>query len=848
MTTELPIVAIRGAFVDAMARPSPVVVVAPTGSGKSTQLPVWMEERCDGVVMVVEPRRIACRALAEFVASQYSEAVGGRVGYRVRFDSAICENTRIEFVTPGVALRLLRGPSKERYQAVLIDEFHERHWEVDLLVMLLRAEVEQGLSRKLVLTSATVAGEELAEEIGGTLLEATGRTFPVSLSYLTDVSGPTRRDLEERVVQGVKYALGSETPDDTGDILVFLPGKGEIDGCRRLLSQALSAESFDLVPVHADLPTQRLVQALGEHGGRRRIFLATNVAETSLTLPRVTVVIDAGLARMRIHRGGRSALALVPIPADLMMQRAGRAGRVAPGRCIRLWQQSYRPEPFLQPEIERVELDDLLIQAACYGWDGPQIGEAPWVTPPPSFALEEAQLRLQQMGALNATYRVTELGRALTDWPVSAQEASLLVGAPPELQSVLADTIALLQQRRSLMLPAPLLPSKQQEEIVEERRLLLAGCGNEVYVELMCLRQGDVRKHGLHANSLRHTRSIARQLRTLMGLKVVDVTKERSPLPSSDEFAGWFLHRVPAMGFVLRPRALKEGKKTRRGGRSKRREHPWANGLLEVMVEPFEPVDADSSQRPPTAGVILAHTWIGERGLKIRGKGRLLLPCSPKTLASAGLGDASLEEPKLLKKDGSLEVIAVVTQKLAGVTLRAETTSLRGASLCEAAASFLLQNRWLKGAGELVLDDLHLLRLLHEWPSHEKSWSLPPETHRGWDDPVLFVSQTLLDLGVEESSDLSLLSTEDVRPNIEALVGVDRYTLEELRRDFPRLWSLHGATYKCIVKPRQYKVEMQPENAQARKGKEPSASLLPRFRGFQVDYRRASRLVSLRKK
>lgn len=847
---SLPIDRVREALTDALAQHELLVVTAPTGSGKSTRLPLWLAEHTGGPILVVEPRRVACRALAEYLARQHKTKVGEHIGYRVRFEARTSPKTQIEFVTPGVALRLLHDPKSSRYTGILIDEFHERGWEIDLLVTLLRCSASQlqrplALETKqlpLILTSATIAGTKLAAQIGAHLLESTGRSYPVTISYLDAPSQPSIRSLEERVVEAIQTLL----PEDDGDILVFLPGKGEIEACRARLQQLALPPHVEIVPVHASLPMQRLARALAASFQTRRIYLATNVAETSLTLPGVTAVVDAGLARTRIHRGGRSALALVPIPLSLMDQRSGRAGRLAPGRCIRLWKQSYRPKPETQPEIERIELDDLLLQAGSYGLEGAHFLDAPWLSPPPSFAVEEARTRLQHIGALDAQYRLTRRGHDLAHWPVSAQEASLLVDAPTPLQATLADIVALLQSPTDLLLPPHAIGTGQRTIVQEERAALLSKCQNEVYTQLTLLRQGHIQHHGMHPSSTRQARAIASQLRQKMGCRENQPQTDESPLPAPETLARWLLTCIPQAGFVLRKRAQKTQKKSKKRKKPQHERHPWTNGEFELEVETFIPLDPEQEIPKPTAGVILSHSWIGEQGLRIRGRGRMLLPCSLRLLAEAQLGEASIEAPTLTyREDKTPTIEACITRKLAGITLESEQKPLQGLALRQATTTLLLKGSLFPGYTELLLDDLHLLTLLSRWPK-PRSWE-PAEQAQAWqNEPSTYVMERLQSLGLEDSTDLQLLEKEDLRPDIVELCGIDPYELERYAKDFPRIWRHQGATYQCTFSPRSRKALLEPLNKNARKAPDPNPRVLPLFQGFRVEYRCDSRQITIR--
>ena len=292
MTPELPIFAARASLLEALAR-GPVVLSSPTGSGKSTEVPRW----CPGRTLVVEPRRIACRTLAGRVAELEQTPLGAGVGYVVRDERVSSASTRILFATPGLVLRDRKLLAHA--DTVVLDEFHERSLELDLLLALLQREQRRGL----IVMSATLDGDRLASHLGATHVSAGGRVFPVEIRYLPGTETlPSAGELATRVRAAVVKAA-----NDSGDMLVFLPGKAEIEAC----AQALRDEPYKLLPLHGGLSLEEQRRVF-EPASRRKLILATNVAETSLTIPGVGVVIDAGLVRQMRYQAGRGSLSLVP--------------------------------------------------------------------------------------------------------------------------------------------------------------------------------------------------------------------------------------------------------------------------------------------------------------------------------------------------------------------------------------------------------------------------------------------------------------------------------------------------------------------------------------------------------
>ena len=311
------------------ARGGPVVVSAPTGSGKSTCVPPLLTAL--GRVLVIEPRRVACRALAVRVAELRGCAAGTDVGWIVRDERRVAEDAAITFVTPGVALRIVQSGDIDSYGAVVLDEFHERAFDTDLLLCLLQERRKEAKAPPaLVVMSATIQAERLATHLGGVHLGGEGRTFPIEVRWRPgDATLPTKRGLEERLLAALESCAA-----DPGDVLVFLPGKAEIARA----AQALEGRGrWEIATLHGGMTMRDQGDVLRPRGegrggatGRRRVVLTTNVAETSLTIPGVGVVIDSGLVRGMVYRAGRGYLSLLPIARDAAEQRAGRAGRLGP--------------------------------------------------------------------------------------------------------------------------------------------------------------------------------------------------------------------------------------------------------------------------------------------------------------------------------------------------------------------------------------------------------------------------------------------------------------------------------------------------------------------------------------
>jgi len=814
---SLPIDSIREEFERRLDASNRLVVTAETGAGKSTRVPVWLaeriaERRAEGLILVVEPRRVACHALAEYLSSQRGESVGGYFGSRVRFSDRSGPRTRVLFCTPGVALRML-ADSTTSPAAIIVDEFHERSWQMDLVVAAV-ASLPRFREVPLVLTSATLDAEAVATALRATTLNATGRTFPVEVHHQGTSLEPMGEEIGPRAAAAVERALR----DHEGDVLVFLPGMREI----RAVDASLGRRGEEVLIVHGSQSPEAMRRVF-QKSARRRIYLSTNVAETSITLPGVRVVIDSGLAKTQVHRGGRTVLATVAISEASMQQRAGRAGRVAPGNCIRLWSKRFQPDPYLRPEIERVELDDLLLQAAQVGLKGEAFAGASWVTPPPDFAVQRALARLRSLAAFEGD-TLTDRGLKLASLPVSAFEASLLIDCPPAIDGTLCDLVAILQTGR-LLRDLHELDPRARDRVQEARDTLLARAADEVTTNIVLLRAGVADTHHLSRRRLAEARSISRQLRGLVGASG----------ESTQGLAGCILKRLPSAGFVRRPRASK--------GRG--HSEPWANGEIEVQVFPFSPLASGVAAWTAKAAVILEVDWLSS-AKGVYGVGRMILPSAPKALAAAGLGERRVTDITLDRRPrGRVEISATRETQLAGVTLAQDESVLDGAELRQAVAGLILENRLFKGARELVRDALHgwdvLANWKGDWVSETQRVANPaPEQVDVW------LAQRLAELGVETCEDLELIESSDLVPDLATETGIPDWESKPILQALPRLFHYQGGTYSCTVSARTQTVLLEPMDAKAKKAKDPPLRVLPRFHGFRVTYKQGSRRRRLR--
>ncbi len=450
MPEPAPIDALLPQVLDTLASHTRLVLQAPPGAGKTTRMPpalLGASWRGDGRILMLEPRRIAARAAAQYMANQRGEPVGATVGYRIRFESKISAATRIDVVTEGILTRMIQDdPELTGVAAILFDEFHERHLHGDLgaaLALDVQANLRPDL--RLVIMSATLDGPRIARWFDAPQLLSQGRSFPVRIEYPPARPGEAwpERGWTTQLRRSVELALAG----NPGDVLVFLPGKREIERARDALVE-LAERDIDIVSLHGELALAAQHAALASAAtGTRRVVLATNVAESSLTLPSVRSVVDLGLAREpRLDpNSGFTRLNLVSISQASADQRAGRAGRLGPGTAYRLWPQSKRLETERRAEIAQVELSQLALELAAWGADS-----LDWLDPPPSGALAQARELLQRLGALDVDLRMTVLGRDMLRVGASPRLAAALLRAAPAEQALAAECIALVESRNPL--------------------------------------------------------------------------------------------------------------------------------------------------------------------------------------------------------------------------------------------------------------------------------------------------------------------------------------------------------------------------------------------------------------
>lgn len=439
--SHLPAYSIAEEVNKALGNHSAVVITAPPGAGKSTVLPLTILEGMRGKGIVLEPRRLAARQIAERMASLLDESVGETVGYRMRFETKVSPHTRLEVITEGILTRMLvSDPTLDGVDFVIFDEFHERSLASDTALALVREA--QNLIRpdlKIIIMSATIDANSICTVLGAKLIESEGRMFPVTPIYIAPEHDiPTTDEVARLIIRAQR--------EQDGDILVFLPGEAEI----RRVAEALPNDST-IMPLYSRLsPSEQRAAIAPSPDGKRKTVLATSIAETSLTIEGVRVVIDSGLCRTMIFdkRNGMSHLETVRISRDMATQRMGRAGRLSEGVCYRMWAQSaeHSMQECRRPEILDADLSSLVLDITA--WGANDIEALPWLTLPPRGNVFQAQALLESLGAIRNGC-ITELGKRMSRIPCHPRISRILV-ADDNLKSLACDIAALLEEKDPL--------------------------------------------------------------------------------------------------------------------------------------------------------------------------------------------------------------------------------------------------------------------------------------------------------------------------------------------------------------------------------------------------------------
>lgn len=776
---QLPIDAYQASFMDALAQ-GHVVVTADTGSGKSTRLPVWATEM--GATLVIEPRRVACTALADFLARQQGTRLGERIGHAVRFDVRCTDETPLVFATPGMALRWLGESGLARFHTVILDEFHERRWDTDLLLALLQYRG----NHHLVVTSATFAAQSVARHLEAPLIEAEGRRFRVTVEHEArdERQMPESRHLSDRMARAVRRAL----KETQGPVLAFLPGRGEI----RDTAQALGDPGVPVLTLHATVDAESREAALAENG-EQRVILATNVAETSLTIPGVTAVVDSGLERRTHQRNGRTVLSLAAISQAAADQRSGRAGRTEPGRAIRLWGRGAALEATTAPEIQREELTELVLAAGCAGTPASTLH---FPDPLPDKAHQAARERLQGMGALDDQGVATDYGQRLFQLPIDSFFAHLISAMPDAgTRGAMADLTAALSTRPRLF---------RFPEDEERRRALVdwlpEPCDATTLITLV--RSRPPKPLSVNEQARREARQLAGRIREALTLPGIP----ESPVADPAELRHAIARAAPELVFVRR----------------EKRRQAMGNDSREVLPE-------EASRLPEEAEAALVlddHSIPGKHGHRQTITiATCLAPVALSLLDELDLGKVRFGEVRL--EDGAPRVRR--ERLYANRVVSTADTTPGGPELRQALAELILQGRLLAPMGEQVQADIQ------QWAVYvalgHGEGEVPDSAHN-------WLCQRLEALGVEEAGDESLIEPDDL-----AFEGIPQWEREAFDRRHPRRVSLGDLVMDVTYEPAAKRITLDYRHGPRKTP--PKRWELPSWRGWQVRYRRASKVVTV---
>lgn len=779
---SLPIDTLKSKFIDQLSS-NHLVVEAETGSGKSTRLPLWAAQ--SGRVLVIEPRRIACTSLAQFLAQQKQEALGQSVGYAIKLETRCSDDTQIVFVTPGVALRWYSENRLADFSTIIVDEFHERRWDTDLLVALLR----ETACHRLVITSATIEGDKLARYVGATRLQSEGRNFDVAIGYraLDSRQLPDVRQLDDKVKQEVLSLLDVE-----GDILVFLPGRKEIAQCQSKLS---SIEGIVAVPLHASVTDQQREIAL-QPQAFKKVVLATNVAETSLTIPNIVAVIDSGLERRTEQRNGRTALSLKHISKASAKQRSGRAGRVMDGICIRLYGQHAALSEVTPPEMHRESLTEAMLAAAnC----GRALTKLTFIDALPERSVTQARNILQQMSAIDNDGLATEHGQRIYPLPIDALYADLVTRMPTKaLQEAMVDLTSVVATPATLY---RLSNSEEEcEQLLQQEPL---GCDAQLAIGL--LRGKTFPAVNVDPDVLKEAASLSEQMRAAFDLPQLEVASRYSHKELAEAIAN--LH--PELVFVRR---LK-------------RTEALGNGEMEVVLG-RESRFQDKYQ----AALVLNTHSLPARGVKqTLNLATFTMPIDLKSLEQIGLGEWQQGELVASEDQPMIEMQLIYAGRVIATRLQPAMGELAIKPMLEAVRN----EQYLAGFAKQRDKEIEHWKLYVALGLAEQQVDTSQLSFDNW------FTEQLIQLELTELSELELFTADDF-----LFEGIPYWQYQDFADTYPfelALGDLNLDVEYLVDKKLVYVIYRDG----LRKGY-PKRWELPKWKGWRIQYKKASKIVDVK--
>ena len=783
--SQLPIDSLQAEF-DQLVNHHHLVVEAETGSGKSTRLPLWAANH--GRVLVIEPRRIACTSLAEFLAEQSGQPLGKQIGYAIKLHAHYDENTNVVFVTPGVALRWFAEDKLASFDIVMVDEFHERRWDIDLLTAILKQEKQH----RLIVTSATLEGEKLANYLDAKRLRSEGRCFPVTVTYRSTDSRylPNKKGCENDVVRTVKEAL----EDEEGDILVFLPGRKEITQCSQMLQ---NLDDVLVVKLHASVSDEERHRALTVQK-QRKVVLATNVAETSLTIPNIRVVIDSGLERRTVQRNGRTALTLTNISKASAAQRMGRAGRVAEGACIRLFGEHAPLELVTPPELHREELVEPMLAAACCGY---RLSELSFLDSVPEKSLNSARQTLQGMEAIDEQGDITEHGKKVYPLPIDALFADLVTRIQTK-----AEKEAMIDLAAALSVPAQLYQlqgGESAEALAQEEPF---GCDASLMIRLV--RGEQLPGVNVDASVLDEAQGLAKQMREVFELPDLEVASRYK----RDELTKAIATLHPELVFVRR----------------ERRRDALGNGLMEMMVGR----NSRFPEKSEAALVLDSHSVPGRGVKQTLNLASVMLPISLKLLRELELGEWQQGETNYEEEAPR----ATMHLTYAGRTICTEFQALEGGVAVQSIVEMIEAETLLPGFAPLRKQQIQ------HWKIYNALGLNPEPVDKAKLDGLslsTWLVEQLETLGVESMEDIELFEADDI-----PFEGIPDWEYQDFAEQFPLklLLAELKLDVEYFVSRKLVHVIYTDGN---RKG-DPKRWELPRWSGWKVQYKKASRVLDVK--
>ncbi|NOJ15504.1 helicase-related protein [Vibrio splendidus] len=789
----LPIDSYQNVFHEQIAN-SHLVVEAETGSGKSTRLPLWASQH--GRVLVVEPRRIACTSLAKYLAQQSGEKIGDKVGYAIKLESEYNEQTNVVFVTPGIALRWLSEDGLTSFDVIVVDEFHERRWDIDLLVAILK----QKESHRLVITSATIEGERLAHYLDANRISCEGRTYQVAIEHRANESRalPDIRYLEQRIAEEVNHQLIASH----GDILVFLPGKKEIVQCEQALAKN---PDIQVVKLHASVSEKERDLALSgrnidtEGNGLRKVILATNVAETSLTIPDIGVVIDSGLERRTVQRNGRTTLMLKSISRASAKQRAGRAGRVMDGVCVRLYGEHAALELVTPPELQREELTEPMLAAACCGAPFESLS---FLDPIPEKSLSSATQTLLTMEAINSAHQITEHGKKLYPLPIDALYADIVTRIKTKaLKEAMVDlTAALSVPARLYQLPT------NAEHLAEMAQQEKEGCDLSLLIQIV--RSRDYPHLEIDQQALNEAQGLAKQMREVFELPQLEVASRFQRI----ELLKTIVNLHPELVFVRR---LK-------------RKEAFANGVLEVVL-------GRQNRFPDNAQAMLVldtHSLPGRGVKQTLTLATVTAPIPLDLIIEAELGEWEQGETRV-NDDGVFTEMALV---YAGRTITTKLVAAEGQLSLKPIVDLVLKGVQLPGFAKDRTQEIRHWQLYVKLGLDEQTKYTPEIEQLSFE---LWFIQQLEVLGVTDVSELEMFEHSDI-----PFDGIPEWLYSEFSEKYPFALSLADLQLDVEYLPARKLIYVHYQSGSRKLS--PKRWELPTWSGWRIQYKKASRIIDIK--